>query len=72
MVFTFADPDNEHTATSLDGLCVVVGDVVVDPGQVSIGLFGRVGSLKILQSTANHTVAEQARKESNLQRKPVL
>jgi hypothetical protein len=62
----------DHTSASLNSLCVVVRNVVVDPSEVSIRVFGRVARLQILQPSSDHTVAEQTWEQRNLQRKPVL
>lgn len=51
----------KHTATSLDSLRIVVSNIVVDPSQVRIRLFGGIGRLEILQSSPDHAVAKQTR-----------
>ena len=48
-----------HTATGSNSLCIIISDVVVDPSEVGVGLFGRIGRLQILESPSNHAVAEQ-------------
>lgn len=60
------------TAASSNSLRVIVSNIVVDPGKVGVRLLGRIGRLQILESPSNHTVAEQAWEQRNLQCKPIL
>jgi hypothetical protein len=62
----------DHTATSSNSLCVVIRNIVVDPSEVSIRLFGRIACLQVLQPSSDHTVAQQTWEQRNLQCQPVL
>jgi len=48
-----------NTAAGLDSLHVVISNVVVDPSEVGVRLFGRIRRLQVLQSPSDHAVAEQ-------------
>lgn len=60
------------TASSSNGLHIVVCDIIVDPREVRVRLLGRIRGLQILQTAPDHAIAEQARQQGNLQRQPVL
>ena len=52
----------KHTTAGSHSLRIVVSNVIVDPSEVGIRLFGRIDHLQVLQSPSNHAVAEQAGK----------